>query len=154
MNTPTPRTDTGLFTVKDTRMEIMRDNRQLVDAFLCRTLERELTAVTEQLENTKAELLKSCMRERLRNEDYKYQKERADNAGFMLIEANEQRDRLAQALENCREDPRQRNESRRSTPISKSISKQCVARSVEDSVAQNKTEACDMLWAALQFKKL
>jgi hypothetical protein len=38
-------------------MEIMRDDRQLVDAFLCRTIERELTAVTEQRDRL-AELVK------------------------------------------------------------------------------------------------
>ena len=52
---------------------------------LCESLETELTAARE-------ELLKSCMRERLAHEDYKYQKERADDAGFMLIEVTEQRD--------------------------------------------------------------
>lgn len=53
----TPRTDVGVFTVKDTRMEIMRDDRQLVDAFLCRTIERELTAVTEQRDQWKDKYL-------------------------------------------------------------------------------------------------
>jgi hypothetical protein len=61
----------------------------------------ELAAVTEQLENTQAELLKSNMRERLAREDYKYQKNRADDAGFMLIEANQQRDEFKSHAETA-----------------------------------------------------
>jgi hypothetical protein len=82
-DTPTPRTDAehaqfpmGGFTLD-----------------FARTLERELTTA-------QAELLKSCMRERLANEDCKYQKNRADDAGFMLIEANEQRDMLDDQLDS------------------------------------------------------
>jgi hypothetical protein len=61
-------------------------------------LRREIKVVTEQLKNIQAELLRSCLREQLHHEDYKYQKERADDAGFMLIEVTEQRDRLAEAI--------------------------------------------------------
>ena len=59
--------------------------------------------LTDELTAAREEILKSCMRERLAHEDYKYQVNRADDAGFMLIEAREQRDRLVVALESLRQ---------------------------------------------------
>ena len=61
-------------------------------------LRRELKAVTEQLKNAQAELLKSCLREQLYHEDYKAEKNRADDALLELNAVTDQRDRLAEAL--------------------------------------------------------
>jgi hypothetical protein len=96
----TPRTNAGAFTVKDTRIELMRDDRQLVDAFLCRTIERELTDATDQLKNAQAELLKLCLRQQLLHEDYKSEKNRANEAMLELNSVEGIRDCLILARDH------------------------------------------------------
>jgi len=92
----TPRTNVGVFTVKDTRMEIMRDDRQLVDAFLCRTIEKELTAARAELSEMTAKamsLVAHLPPDTLCGDIQKWRDE------YKAV--TEQRDRLAEALKNC-----------------------------------------------------
>ena len=132
MKSDTPRTDVGLFTVKDTRMELMRDDRQLVDVFLCRTIEKELTAARAEIELLKTNLEISFRQTEQavqdRADEHKRLIEQRDRAwqtiaeikrdimedetfGDVVIklwqepldEAIEQRDRLAEALRECLE---------------------------------------------------
>jgi hypothetical protein len=74
-------------------MEIMRDDRQLVDAFLCRTIERELTAARAEMpwyangESKEEWMERQC--------------EKYQHLENTIKEVTEQRDRLAKALRNC-----------------------------------------------------
>jgi len=64
----------------------------------------EFKRLNDELAAARAEIAKSCLRDQQSHEDYKYQKNRADDALLELNTVTEQRDRLAKALEQCRDD--------------------------------------------------
>lgn len=88
-DTPTPRTDEQLSLQKYTIPW-----QDVVDVNFARTLETELTTARD-------ELLKSCLREQLLHDDYKSEKNRADDALLALNAAREERDK---AIEERREE--------------------------------------------------
>ena len=56
MNTETPQTDTAKFTHQDACLEGMRPERELVDAYFARTLERERDEARKEAERFRDDL--------------------------------------------------------------------------------------------------